>query len=478
MLTQIHYHTVKPMQKVKTTAFVVLLLALNFLAIAQSHQDSVKAFKAMELSITSAINQEDKLDKLVGTHYYQMALIGNEINEKNCFQFNTSYAKQGIDLAIELEKYDTLKSLAMDVGYVYDLRKQYDTSFNYYYQCLDIFETSGKYELTYSVAQNILYNSSAIQKEMDEANKLQQAQKRKIEWLTYAVLVALLLFIGFLIYYYIKTNNKNKALAYQKAQIQQSKLEIDNSIEYAQNIQQAILSNETVLQKLFPQSFVLFLPKDKVSGDFLWTYQKGHLNYVAVADCTGHGVPGALLSIVGHFLLDSIINSESYKSPADILKELHELVVCTLNQDDPKNSHNHDGMDVGILEFNTLTNELTYSGANRTLLHLRNTELKQYKGSKRPIGGTQFDYNARYTLENCNIQMQKDDLIYSYSDGYQDQIGGEKSKKFMSAKLVAMLQQHAHDSLNNQKEIIKDIFIKHKGHQEQVDDVLIIGIKF
>lgn len=470
-------------------SYVLLVLCISFSSYSQSHLDSLKEFDIIVSQINQAKNPTQKLNQLFYAHYYQLALLG-ELNEKNCFTFNTTFAKQAIDLAIEQEKYDTLKSLTIDVGYIYDLRKQYDTSFNYYYQCFEIFEATGKYELTYSVAQNILYNNSAMQKEIDESNKMKLEQKRKIEKLTYIGIAVLLLFITFLIYFFVKTHRKNKTLAFQKLQIEkskhaleiskqaieESKKEIDNSIDYAQNIQQAILSDETKFKKLFSQSFVLFMPRDKVSGDFLWTYKKEHLTYIAVADCTGHGVPGALLSIVGHFLFDTILVSDSYKSPAVILNELHISLIKALNQEDTHNEHNNDGMDVGIIEINSQTNKVTFSGANRTLLHIKKDILNQYKGVKRPIGGTQFEYKSNFINET--FDFEKDDLIYSFSDGYQDQIGGEKNKKIMSKNLIALIEKNAHEPIDKQKEILKTHFINYKGNNEQIDDVLVIGIKF
>ena len=329
-----------------------------------------------------------------------------------------------------------------------------------------------------------------MQKEIDESNKMKLEQKRKIEKLTYLAIAVLLLFTAFLIYYFIKTHRKNKILAFQKLEIEkskhaleiskqaieESKKEIDNSIDYAQNIQQAILSDETKFKKLFKESFVLFMPRDKVSGDFLWTYKKEHLTYIAIADCTGHGVPGALISIVGHFLFDAILASDNYKSPSEILSELHLSLIKALNQDDVTNGHNNDGMDVGVIEINSQTNKLIFSGANRTLLYIRNNALTQYKGVKRPIGGTQFDY--KYNFINETFDLEKNDLIYSFSDGYQDQIGGEKHKKIMSKNLITLIEKNAQEPIDKQKEILKTHFINYKGNNEQVDDVLVIGVKF
>lgn len=456
------------------TLIALSVCFVPFVSFGQTHQDSIKELDLMVKQIETARDNSQKLDYLCYAHYYQNALLG-EITEKNCFKFNTSYAKQGIDLAVELEKYDTLKALSSDLGYIYDIRKQYDSSFNYYNNCLNMLEAVGRYDLTTSIAYNVLYNNGEMQKQIEESNRMKLEQKRKIEKLTYLAIGALLLFIGFLVFFFIKTNRKNKQLAQQKHQIEESKREIDNSIDYAQNVQQAILANESKLKKLVPNSFLLFMPRDKVSGDFLWIYKKEHLVYIAVADCTGHGVPGALLSIVGHFLFDGILAAEVYKSPSDVLNELHTSLIKALNQNDPHNDHNNDGMDVGVIEINTTNNHLKFSGANRTLVHIRNSELSQYKGVKRPIGGTQFDY--KYEFINEELTLENGDLLYSFSDGYQDQIGGDKGKKIMSKNLVNLLLQHSKEDISVQKNIFKQYFIDYKKDYEQVDDVLLMGIK-
>lgn len=456
-----------------------LLIVLSFTSIqflnSQTHKDSLKQFNLLikEAQLLSSPSQQ--LDLLFEIHYYQLALLG-ELNEKNCFKFNTSFAKQAIDLSVELEKYDTLKSLTLDIGYIYDLRKHFDTSFTYYNNCLNILESVERYDLTASIAYSVFYNNSALQKEIEENNKLKLIQKKKIEKLTYISFIVLFLFILFLIYFFIKTSKKNKLLALQKDQIEQSKMEIDNSIDYSKNIQEAILSNEIKLQKLHEQSFVLFMPKDKVSGDFLWGYKKNNFIYIAVSDCTGHGVPGALLSIVGHFLFEIILSTERAKTPCEILTELHTSIIKTLNQDDLNNNHNNDGMDVGIIQINSVTNNIVYSGANRTLLHISENQLKDYKGTKRPIGGTQFDYKTNFS--DIEIQIKQGDLLYCFTDGYYDQIGGEKNKKIMSKNLISLIQKNSTEELSTQKEILKEFFIKYKGNHEQIDDVLLIGLKF
>lgn len=449
-------------------------LILNFSAVLgqTNHNDSVATFKSMVSELERTNNDTIRLNKLFQIHYFQQALIG-ELNEKNAATFNTTYTKQAIDLSIKLQKYDTLKSLTIDLGYIFDLTKKFDSSFAYYSNCLNIFEASNNYQLTYSIAPNILYNNSQLQNIIEENNKKAELQKRKIDLLTYTAISVLIAFILFLIFFFIRTKRNNSQLKIQKEEIQKRKTEIDNSISYAQNIQQSILSNEVKLKEIFPQSFVLFMPRDKVSGDFLWSNRIGNEVFVAVADCTGHGVPGAMLSIVGHFLFNAVLAATNERSPAKILDQLHLEIVKSLNQQ--KHLNSHDGMDVGLIKICLDRKELTFSGAHRSLHRIRDQKIVTLNGARKPIGGAQIDY--KYGFEDTVLDLQEGDAIYCYSDGYADQMGGENRKKFKRKKLISLLEQNSDKPIDEQKEIYKTTFEAYKAQHEQTDDVLLIGIK-
>jgi serine phosphatase RsbU (regulator of sigma subunit) len=455
--------------------YLIVLLYLSFciLGFSQSNRtDSIAEFNRLVTTLQNNKNDTSKLNTLFKIHYYQQALIG-ELNEKNAKEFNTNYTKQAINLAIALQKYDTLKSLTVDLGYIFDLTKNFDSSFAYYSNCLNIFEATNNYQLTYSIAPNILYNNSQLQSIIEENNKQSILQKRKIDMLTYMAIAVLMAFLLFLIFFFIKSKRNNSQLKIQKEEIEKSKIEIDNSISYAQNIQSSILFNEQKLKEIFPESFVLFMPRDKVSGDFLWANQVNNQVYIAVADCTGHGVPGALLSIVGHFLFDAVLLGANGFSPAQILDQLHLEIVKALNQHTHLNSH--DGMDVGLLKICLDKNELTFAGAHRSMHHIRDNKISTYKGTRKPIGGAQIEYKNNF--QDTIINLMKGDILYCYSDGFADQMGGEKRKKFMTKHLVDLIESNCHKSLADQKEQYKNTFLNHKGKHEQTDDVLMIGIK-
>ncbi len=257
--------------------------------------------------------------------------------------------------------------------------------------------------------------------------------------------------------------------------LEQHQLNMTDSINYAKRIQEAILPNEDQMRKVFKDSFFWNQPKDIVSGDFFWVQEivpnKEFL--IALADCTGHGVPGAMMSIVGHGILNEIVENEALKDPAEILRRLNKEVIKSLRQKS-KNTTS-DGMDISLAHINLETMEITYSGAFQTLYWM-NGKLNAFKGDRQPIGGVQHDKNRTFT--NHVFKVSKGDALYFTSDGFADQFGGPSNKKFRSSNLEDVIRQNHKYSMQAQSFIYQSIFKKWKGHNEQVDDVSVIGIRF
>ncbi len=269
----------------------------------------------------------------------------------------------------------------------------------------------------------------------------------------------------------------NKEVIQQKAEIEHKNQEITDSIKYAKNIQEALLPDLEETENAFNECFIIYLPKDIVSGDFFWFSKKPDKYFIAAADCTGHGVPGAFMSIVGNNLLNEIINVKGIHNPGDILLELHRGVKKALHQDESENSR-RDGMDIALCAIDKQMNRLDYSGANRPLWIFRKEkayELEIIKPNKFPIGGLELDPARKY--ENNNIPLHKGDVLYIFSDGFADQFGGPKGKKFMLANMQKLLKDYIHLPMPNQKEKITEAFKLWKNDLEQVDDVLVIGIR-
>lgn len=250
---------------------------------------------------------------------------------------------------------------------------------------------------------------------------------------------------------------------------------ISESINYARKIQLAINPTEADLKKQFLESFILYLPKDIISGDFPWLFVKGDYIYVASVDCTGHGVPGAMMSMIGNLLLNDITNEETILLPSDILLKLHHAVVYTLKQNF-SDSNSNDGMDIGLLRINKITKEVVYSGAHRPLFIKRNTEIEIVGGDKFPIGGTHYKGLNNYT--NHFFTYSENDSVFLFTDGLPDQIGGTDKRKLMTKNLKQFIEKKFDLSINDLKQSLNDFFIDWKGDNKQIDDVLFIGIKF
>lgn len=251
---------------------------------------------------------------------------------------------------------------------------------------------------------------------------------------------------------------------------------ISESINYARKIQLAINPTEEDIKTHLPESFILYKPKDVISGDFPWFFKKTDTIYIAAVDCTGHGVPGAMMSMIGNLLLNDIINNSDNPKPGSVLDDLHKAVVHTLKQK-TSSSNSTDGMDIALLEINQNKNEVCFSSAHRPLYLIRNNELIEYKGDKFPIGGIQYD-RKRVPFLNTTIPYQKGDIMIIFSDGLPDQTGGLEKKKFMSSKISEIALQNSQTSMKNLEDIYdKSISNWMEGHK-QIDDILLIGIKF
>ena len=257
--------------------------------------------------------------------------------------------------------------------------------------------------------------------------------------------------------------------------IEQHNLNITDSINYARKIQEAILPDEDHIRQYFKDSFALSKPKDIVSGDFFWIYEitPREEYLLALADCTGHGVPGAMMSIIGHSLLNEIVEVDGCSDPAQILELLNKEVIISLRQKTIEQSV--DGMDVSLVKIDLKNEKVTFSGAFQQLYFV-NGKLNVFKGDRQPIGGMQHDTNRRFT--NHNFHFSKGDSIYLTSDGYQDQFGGSNNKKFLSRRLQNTFLNNYKYSMQAQSYIYSQIFDEWRGDNEQIDDVSLLGIKF
>lgn len=259
------------------------------------------------------------------------------------------------------------------------------------------------------------------------------------------------------------------------AELAQKNKDITSSIQYAERIQRAILPPRQQILSHLPRSFVLFRPKDIVSGDFYWFGEKNGKKIIAAVDCTGHGVPGAFMSMIGNNLLNQIVIEKGITDPGSILNALNLGVQDSLKQGNNE-IETSDGMDVALCSIDTATLEVHFAGAYRPLLIVSNGKLEKVDGTKSPIGGKQMGEDRNFIT---NIRMlKKGDTLYMFSDGYADQFGGPKGKKFMVKRMDQLILDMQGVPMPEQEKRMDDALESWRGDFQQVDDILVIGIRF
>jgi serine phosphatase RsbU (regulator of sigma subunit) len=259
----------------------------------------------------------------------------------------------------------------------------------------------------------------------------------------------------------------------QKSELEYASRRIIDSLNYAQRIQDALLPSETYLKKYFRESFILYKPKDIVSGDFYWIGEKNDTRFIVAADCTGHGVPGALISMIGHDLLEKIIITENTLNPGKILDRMDEALGETFSREKNTGTIIRDGMDIGICSIDLKKKKISFAGAFFPLFLIRENRLIEIKGDRFTLGITPEGASFR----NNEIDLFEGDMLYLFSDGYVDQFGGEEDKKFMYRRFRYLLMNIHSFPLADQKAILDDNMKTWKGNNPQVDDILIIGFR-
>ncbi|AEA42800.1 PP2C family protein-serine/threonine phosphatase [Fluviicola taffensis] len=266
----------------------------------------------------------------------------------------------------------------------------------------------------------------------------------------------------------VEIEQQNKSLEYKNK-------EITDSISYARNIQMASIPREDRFHAAFDQSFVYYMPKDIVSGDFYWIYETENVVYYATGDCTGHGVPGGFMTMLGLSFLEEIIAGKKIEDPAEVLNLLRAKIINALNQNGGA-GESKDGMDITICRIDKINNILTYASANNSVYIVRknseNPVIEKFPADRQPCGF--YHNNAPFNTQT--IQLQKGDSVYTLTDGFADQFGGPKGKKFRVKQLEQIILENCHKSFIEQREILASELKKWQGNLEQVDDVLIIGV--
>jgi serine phosphatase RsbU (regulator of sigma subunit)/FixJ family two-component response regulator len=280
---------------------------------------------------------------------------------------------------------------------------------------------------------------------------------------------------------YSRLEERSKELQEEKEKVEAVKVELEQkneditaSIRYARRIQFAILPHLEEMQRTFPDSFVLYKPKDIVSGDFYWFAEKGDKLLLAAVDCTGHGVPGAFMSVIGHSFLNETVDGEQITDPEKILFSLNQKVKSALKQDQAT-TETADGMDLALCSIDKKTLHLDFCGARRPLLQVRGGEFIEHKADKQSIGGRVDDNTEPYT--GIRIDLQKGDIIYIFTDGVTDQFGGTDHKKYSARRFREFLEQIQAKPMKEQALLLDTEIETWRGNYDQTDDILVMGIR-
>ncbi|MDO9186922.1 MAG: tetratricopeptide repeat protein [Bacteroidia bacterium] len=380
------------------------------------------------------------------------------------------YFKKAIAINDSVGAFDMLRQLEQMLSELYDTTGQYQLALIHYKKAIalkdTLFSQENKKQLVRKEMNFEFEKKEAITKAIAEG------ENRKQKIITFSVasgLLMVMVFAGF-IFRSLRVTKKQKIVIEQQKQIvEEHQKEIISSITYAKRLQEAILPPIPSIKKQFPESFILYNPKDVVAGDFYWMEIMDNIQFIAAADCTGHGVPGAMMSVVCSNALNRAVKEFGLRDTGTILDKVTDLVLETFEKSD---SDVKDGMDISILAYNKGNNQIQWSGANNPLCYIQNGTMLEIKADKQPIG--LCDNRKPFTTHN--ITYSENSLFYLLTDGYADQFGGPKGKKFMYKKFKDNLSAICNLPLNEQGKALQTEFNGWKGSLEQVDDVTILGI--
>ena len=428
------------------------------------------------------------------------------------------HLQRGLEIALDIESASILEDLYQMLSTIEAKLGNYTVAYEYLKEHRDISDSLytlekqnqiSRLQVRFDVAEKerALEAEKAINKEAaekklaederrKEEDRRREAEDKRKEQFTYglAIGVFLLAIVALLIWrsnvqskranqqlerqqqeILIKNNSLQKAnteIVRQSDEIAQKNKDITDSINYAKKIQRNALPNREILASIFQDSFVLYQPKDIISGDFYWFSRVGNHAIVAVADCTGHGVPGALMSMTGLNLLHQIVSDKNISSPAEALELLDAGIYKALSV--TEHTETKDGMDIALCAVNTDTMEMQFAGAARPAVVVSDGLLTTYKGSKNSIGGHLMQGKV---FETTTIKLHPGDSVYLFSDGYADQFGGERGKKFKNKALRNLILANQPYSMSEQKRIFSETIENWRGDLEQIDDLCLLGFK-
>lgn len=429
--------------------------------------------------------------------------LGSIYMAKGNYSKALEYQLSGIKVAKEINAKEELKNGLLAISQTYSKMRNYEKAYEYVNEYMSVRDSmlneSNMQQLNQLQKQ---YESEKNQKEIELLTKDMEISHERIarqNIVTYTVVTGLLLVLILTFISFKRYREKKKAhmeISTQKEIIEAKNKEILDSIHYAKRIQGALLASDNLLKKNLPEYFVLYKPKDIVSGDFYWATEIGRKNddisiktpgtenkevkgndnslfLLATCDCTGHGVPGAFMSLLNISKLNETVIERKISQPDLILNQVRDEIIKALNPDGNE-VNAKDGMDAVLCSFDLDTMQMQFAAANNPVILVRDNQLIEFKPNKFPVGMHSGEREP-FTLQT--IQLQKGDRIYTFTDGFADQFGGSRGKKLMSKNFKAILLKDSSLSFEQQKENLNSLFENWRGNLEQIDDVLVIGVK-
>ncbi|CAG0959850.1 hypothetical protein FLAV_00640 [Flavobacteriales bacterium] len=458
--------------------FSLINLGETYLLLAKETDKSEYYAKAMEYFMFWKSNYLNSSNN--ERQAFMLCNIGEVFMLMNDLQVAEKYLNEAYSIAVKTGKKDIRKLTAYQLSEIYKKKNNVAKAYTY----MNIYTTLKDSLQAISSYKNMqllqaFYESERKDREI-ETLKIETLEKDKknAELRTYTIAAfaagTFVLLIAFALFYLYRLKQKNNfklKQAYSLLEI--SNKRISDSITYAKRIQSSVLPDSEKINKIFSESFVYFKPRDVVSGDFYWVGETSEHKFIVVADCTGHGVPGAILSMLAFSMLENVINVKKIEQPAKILLELDKQMISLLQQQNV--SKQDDGMDISICRIDKNNNNLCFSGANQNAYLIHNNQIQTLSGSIFSIGG--FNKNYIKEFKEITVLMEKNTMLYLSTDGFADQFGGKKGNKFLVSNLENLFVELTRNPVSEQLKEIDRAFLNWKGNQRQTDDVLVVGIR-
>ena len=460
-------------------------IATNYVNIGDIHVKQGNYEKALEaypkaIEIAKKIGYKEVLSN-------SFTGLGGVYVEQKQWVLAREYLKKGLEVGQEIGLLASIRDASKKLSLVEEKLGNHQAAYQYHLLFKEMADSLRNDELTQKVTR--LEAEYEFQQEKDSiqfANQAKQSllekdieNRQNIQIATFIGLGLALALVIVLVFFFRNQKQNNQKLNQANEEIKTTldiveyqRDEILSSIQYAQRIQASILPRTEYFQQLLPEYFIFFKPRDVVSGDFYWLSRSSNNIILAAIDCTGHGVPGAFMSMVGNDLLNSIVKDKHIAQANEILTQLHKDVRQALQQ---KETNTNDGMDMALVNIDLNNQRLQFAGAQNPLIYIQNKELHQLKGDIMSIGGVQQERDRIFTLHEVDISTPT--TFYLFSDGYQDQFGGKKGKKFMTKRFRELLFEIYEKPMEEQKSILEKTLKNWMGEEEQVDDILVMGVK-